>query len=226
MIDDRFSMDVPHPVRVFVLAFAVVFTTALGPAAAQQTGLSFLKMGTSAVGLALGDGLTAVPSEAFATYYNPAGLAGMDSSQVAVSHNIWVLDTRTYNAAVGLTSDSPSTWGFAANAVSTGDIAVRTGPTPDPEGFFQAQFANLGISYARLVGPLRVGATAKYLTERIAASDANGYAFDAGLQLPLAQGDLQLGAALQHFGSMQKLNTEATACPGRCEAGSPCGRFG
>lgn len=182
-------------------------------ASAQTTGLSFLKMGTSAEGMALADGSTALPSEAFATYYNPAGLADLDSSSAAVSHNIWVLDTRTYNAAVGLQTSSSSAWGFSVSAASSGEIEARTGPTDEPDGLFRAQFATVGVSYARAVGPLRVGVTGKYLTERIATADANGYALDAGLQLPLMEGDLRFGLAAQHFGSMQELDTEATALP-------------
>lgn len=183
------------------------------PAGAQTTGLSFLKIGTSAAGLALGDGSTAVPMHAFATYYNPAGLAGMDANHAAVSHNIWVLDTRTYDAAVGLSGSDRSAWGFSVSAVSSGEMEARIGPSAEPDGLFQAQFANLGVSYARSVGPLRVGLTGKYLTERIGTYDASGYALDAGLQLPLAEGDLQFGLAAQHFGAMQALDERATELP-------------
>lgn len=182
-------------------------------ASAQTTGLSFLKIGPSAAGLAMGDALTAHAHGAFAIYYNPAGLARPSSNVVAASHTSWVGTTRTYNAAAQFAAGDYSAWGAAVTAVSSGDIEARRGPSVEPDGLISAQFVNISVGYGRQFGPVRVGGAVKYLSERIAAASASGYAFDLGIQVPLLDDHLQLGAAVQHIGRMEKLDTQATPLP-------------
>lgn len=198
--------------KLLLTVLLVLVAATLG-AAQTPTGLSFLKFGTSAEGLSMADARTADARGAFATYYNPAGLAGSSSSAIAASHNIWVGNTRTYNAAAQFDSGEHSGWGGMVTAVSTGDIEARQGPTLEPDGVISAQFLSVGLSYARVVGPIHAGATLKYLTERIATSVANGYAFDVGLQVPLMDDRVQIGGAVQHVGQMEALDSEAIPLP-------------
>lgn len=194
------------------LVCALVLFVAAWPASAQESGLSFLRIGTNAQAGAMGDAQVAHSRDAFSTYWNPAGLAAAERNSASLSYYAWVLETRTYSAAARFGFGRRGAIGLFATAMSSGDLEARTSPG-DPDGTFGVQFVSAGASYGRQIGPLRAGLTAKQLTERIFTRTAYGYAVDAGLQADLFGGGLSLGAALQNVGEMSELDTESTNLP-------------
>ena len=196
-----------HPRWIFLILLT------LAPAAqAQETGLNFLRIGTNASASAMGDTQVATSRDAFSTYWNPAGLAGASSNTASVSHRIWIGDLRTYDAAARFQAGRTGGLGLAVTATDSGDLEARDLPG-QPDGFFSAQFISVGVSYGRQIGPLRAGATAKFLSEQIFESEATGYAFDAGVQLAVMRDLVRFGAALQNVGEMSELQGEATELP-------------
>ena len=189
------------------------------PAHAQDAGLSFLRIGTNAAAIAVGDAYVAYSRDAFSTYWNPAGLAAASSNSAALSHHIWVADIRTYSLTSRFRAGTNGALGLFVTGLSSGDLEARDGPG-EADGFFSAQYLNLGAAYGRRLGPLRAGLTAKYLAERIYASEADGFALDFGLQLDLLRGGLQLGAAFQNVGKMDQLADVSTPLPRMLRVGA------
>ncbi len=179
---------------------------------AQESGLSFLQLGVDARAAGMGDAQVSVSEGAFATFWNPAGVAGTADHQVALSHHIWVGDVRTYAAAGRFRLGPRSGAGFAVTATSSGDLELRERPGP-PDGTFDVQFLSVGGSLGRQVGPARVGVTGRYISEEVFTERASGYGFDLGVQSDLASGALQIGAAVHNLGEMGELNAEATDLP-------------
>jgi len=200
------------------LVAALVVVSAL-PAGAQESGLSFLRIGTDAAAIALGDAHVAHSRDAFATYWNPAGLAAGTENTTALSHHVWVGDVRTYAFASRFRAGAKGGLGLFVTATGSGDLEAREGPG-DPAGFFDAQFVSTGAAYGRAFGPVRLGVTAKYLSERIFSQSASGYAFDFGVQADVLKGGLQLGAALQNVGEMNELNAASTKLPRTLRVGA------
>ncbi|MDA1029122.1 MAG: PorV/PorQ family protein [Bacteroidetes bacterium] len=189
----------------------LVFFLTLG-VNAQDSGLSFLRLGPDARSLALGDAGVASSEGAYATYWNPAGLARPGNREVAFSHHIWIADVRTL-ALQGAFSLGPKTGiGLFVVATGSGDLEARTAPG-ESDGFFDAQFVSSGLSLGHSFGPIRVGATVKYLSERIFTNSANGYAFDFGLQTSFLEESLLFGATYSNLGKMEELNVVATKLP-------------
>lgn len=188
------------------------------PAHAQDSGLRFLRFGTNAAALAMGDAAVAASQDAFSTFWNPAGLATVPTNSAAASHRIWVGDLRTYDLAARFRAGRNGGLGLAVTAVDSGDLDGFD-PTGEPTGTFSAQFVSVGLSYGRRLGPLHVGATAKYLSERIFDESASGYGFDFGAQLGLLDGGVRFGAALQNLGEMNELANIATELPLTLRAG-------
>ena len=205
-----------HPYWSCLLLFSMALAL---PAQAQETGLDFLRIGINASASAMGDAQVAASRDAFSTYWNPAGLAAATANMAAVSHRIWIGDVRMYDVAARFRAGGKGALGLAVTATDSGDLEAREAPG-EPDGTFSAQFISVGGSYARRIGPLRAGVTAKYLRERIFDDEATGYAFDAGLQLDLARGFLMFGAALQNLGEMSKLDLEATEVPTTLRVGA------
>lgn len=189
------------------------------PVQAQESGLNFLRIGANAGASAMGDAQVAASRDAFSTYWNPAGLAAASSNTVAVSHRIWVADFRTYDVAARFRVGQQGGVGLSVTATDSGELEVRETPG-EPEGTFTAQFVSVGVSYGRQIGSVRAGATAKYLSERIFESSANGYAFDVGVQAGFLNETVLLGAALQNVGEMNELNAVETDLPRTLRAGA------
>ena len=177
-----------------------------------ESGLAFLRNGTNASAAAMGDAQVATSNDAFSTYWNPAGLAHATTNSMALSHHIWIADTRTYSLAGRFQMGSNGGIGVFVTALDSGDLDARDGPGPST-GVFDAQFISAGVAIGRSFGPVRVGVTAKFLSESIFENNSTGYAFDFGVQADFLQKALQVGAALQHVGEMNELNVVQTELP-------------
>ena len=199
------------PLR-YLPCLCLLLLMAAVPVRAQESGLAFLRIGTNAAALAMGDAYVAHSRDAFSTYWNAAGLAAAPTNTAALSHHIWIADVRTYALASRFKVGQQGGLGLFITATGSGDLEARQQPG-DPDGLFDAQFVSAGAAYGRRLGPIRAGVTAKYLSERIFTNKATGYALDFGVQLDLFAERLQLGAALQNLGEMNELNAEATDLP-------------
>ncbi len=200
------------------IAAIVILLLTGNQAMGQEGGLAFLRIGTNAAAGAMGDAQVSNSSDAFSTYWNPAGLAAATSNSAALSHHIWVAQSRTYTVTSRFSSGPKGGVGLFVTALDSGDLDARENPGPS-DGVFDAQFVSFGAAYGRSFGPVRFGVTAKYLSERIFANSATGYAFDFGFQADLLDNGIKIGAALQNVGEMNELNTEATELPKTFRAG-------
>lgn len=197
-------------IRVFV---GLIITAAfMLPVRAQDSGLAFLAIGVDAEALSVGDQGVATARGAFATYWNPAGMVAGGSQSLGISHHRWIADVRTYAASGVIRRGARSAFGAFIIATDSGDLEARQGPGAS-DGSFTAQFVSAGASFAQAIGDVRVGATGKFISERIFGQSANGFAVDAGMQVDVLEGGLHLGAAIANVGHMSALNAQATKLP-------------
>jgi hypothetical protein len=170
---------------------------------------AFLSIGVGPRAVALGGSGVADAAGADALYWNPAGMVRLGGGGEALA-------THTDHLA-GLTHDFfgaavPALGGHVGAAVtmlSVPDDVVRTYDQQEGTGeTFDAASLALGLSYGRQVTDrFSVGATAKFVQERIWNSTARGAAFDVGVQFRTDfWGGLTLGAALYNFGSDMKMD--------------------
>lgn len=189
------------------------------PASAQDTGLSFLTLGVDAEALARGDAGVASASGAFASTWNPAGLALTAGNMVGVSHHVWIADIRTYAASGAFSLGQKSGLGVFVTATGAGNLEARDQPG-EASGLFEAQFVAAGAALGREFGPIRAGMAVKFLSERIYTNSASGYGFDFGVQTGLFDNTVLLGATYSNLGSMEQLNVEATELPRTAKLGA------
>ena len=180
---------------------------------AGNTGLSFLKIGVGAPAAGMGNAYTAVATDGLAGYWNPAGLMGAPRSNVVFTHTVWLFDAVSEFAALQFRGKRSS---LALHLYSfyIGEIPVRLIPSAQPLGTTSAQYLSTGISYARRWNDrLAVGATVKYLYEKIYIETATGWAVDLGLRYRVPGKPLVLAATLQHLGTMNALVSQASTLP-------------
>ncbi len=166
------------------------------------TAAQFLKMEIGARGLAMGSAFVATADDATATFWNPAGLARLMSTEVSVHQVNWLANMELkYGNIVIPAGDNK--FGFFISTLNYGEWDVTTIDSPQGTGEkFGAQDLALGISYARsLTDRFSFGATIKYITQRIWHMNASAMAFDIGTMFKTQLKGLRIGMSFSNFGS-------------------------
>lgn len=200
---------------VKLLAIITIISGSVAAVAENEgkTGLAFLKVGVDARASGMGEAYTAAANNAFATYWNPAGLMSASRSNVVFMHNEWLFDVNGEFGALQFLFKK-SSLAFHVYSFSVGDIEVRSIPGEFPLETTGANYLSAGVSYARRLGSrLDAGITAKYLYEKIFFESAGGFAVDLGLLYRRLLPNLTLGGAIQNLGKMGEFKDEATTIP-------------
>ncbi len=180
---------------------------------AQETGLTFLRIGTTAREQAMANVGTASATGAAANYYNPARLTDGETSAILFSQNLYIFDTYSSFIAAKFKGETAS-WGISLTWLSVRDIPIRTRATTEPDGLFDSQNAALALSYARSFGKqLSLALTGKFIYEKLFIDEASGYAADISAAYRFEKSPLILAATLQNIGSMNTLREQSTALP-------------
>lgn len=209
----------PVPLCLMLLAMAVLClalpsgTRGEPHAEAGSAGLAFLKVGVGARAVGMSEAYTAAADDAFALYWNPAGIAGVDGVDLGLMHAEWFQDVRLeyLGVVIGRTRDA---FGLSFAFNTTGEIERRDGPSAEPLGTFDAHDLAWGFSYARRIGERwRVGGSLKALYEKIHLDDGWGWAVDAGVLYRTPIGGLTAGGSLRNLGPKMSLRDESFELP-------------
>ena len=137
-----------------------------------------------------------------AMFWNPAGLAAGPTTSALFSHTQYFADMDVNYAGVATKAGSFGSLGIAAKVLSVGDIIVTTEQAPDGTGeVLTPTFAVLGLTWARqFTDRVNFGATANYVSEKVADNQASGVAFDFGVQYITSWQGLKVGLAIKNVG--------------------------
>lgn len=191
-----------------VIAALLVASAALGAfSKVGTTGANFLKIGVGRA-TGMGDAFVAIADDASATYYNPAGLAGVGRS-VQLNHLEWISDL-THEHLSAVLPTGFGTVALSVTALAMGDIEQTTIDNPstrlrEDEGtglFFGASDIALAASYARIItDKLAFGLTVKAINQSIWDMSASAVGADLGLHYNTGWNSLRIGAAMTNFGT-------------------------
>ena len=207
----------PHPapgagtLRALVACLVVGLAPAAGAQTVSRAGTvagAFLEIGVGPRAAALGGAFTAIADDATALYWNPAGLAQMQTAEVTSAHSEWLADVSHDFVGVAVPLGGGLV-GASVTRLGVPEMTVRT--ELDQEGTgetFDAADLALAVSYGRAVTDrFSIGATAKYIEQRIWHSTATAFAVDIGTRFRTDFfGGLTIGAAVTNFGSDLQLD--------------------
>lgn len=163
-----------------ILALAAMVSPASGENWRAWPG-EFLRMGTGARAMAMGNAYNAVDGDVFSSSYNPAGLASLEGRQFALSYRYMSMD-RYFTHAVFGSRIGPDA-GFAFSWLGAGTEGIqgrdlngnRTGNLKDCRNSF-------GVTFAKSVGSrVSLGVTPKLSLWNLADDDAKAFGFDIGV---------------------------------------------
>ena len=176
-----------------------------GDSRSGTTGFQFLKIAPDARSVGMGEAFTAVVNDMSAVYWNPAGIAQLDSSiihaQVGQTNYFSHINLQQIAIAKKI---RPSVF-LAAHLeyLSTGYMNVTTefAPTGNGQQFNFSDLA-LGISMAKtLTDNFSFGFTAKYIREGIATVYTKNIVSDFGFQYNIGKGNTRFAVGVSNFGS-------------------------
>jgi hypothetical protein len=176
---------------------------------AGQAG-SFLRIGLGPRAKALGDAYTAVADNAYAPYYNPAGLAFLRSREAALSYGLLSFD-RTFTYA-GFARPLPPQAGFGFGILQSGfkdsEARLSDGETTGEkiEDSQYTFFMGFGIRFTEKVS---AGITPKLIYSKIYDVSASSVGVDLGMMYkPLPR--LTLGVSLHELGQSLEYSRDAS----------------
>jgi hypothetical protein len=211
---------IPQTLLAFLATCFLLFSfCTLFSQEAGKSGLAFLKVGVGSRGPALGEAYTALVNEPAAIYWNPAGLAAVKGTHLTFTHLSWFESINHEFAAVTFPGFG-GILGAGAIMQTIPGIQVRTKPTADPIGTFEAQELAIVLAFGRQWrSNLALGFSAKYLYEKIYLNSATGFAVDLGgiWQTPIEH--LKLGVSLQNLGSVSALRNDDIKLPALARVG-------
>jgi hypothetical protein len=203
----------------FIILSTLVISASKVWAAPGTEGASFLDIPVGAGPAALGSAYTAVANDAYAPVWNPGGLGFLNSFEFAGMHLNYLGPFRYEFASFVLPfgeedAEESMTGGLggAVQYVGSGDIQARD-VNGNPAGSFTTSFAAYTLSYGqRIARPLSLGASVKYVQEKISDASANAYATDVGfLYKPTRR--LSFGGAMANLGTKLKFMDDADPLP-------------
>lgn len=183
---------------------------------AGNTGLAFLKLGVTSRAISMGEAVVSYSNDASSTHYNPAGMFTGSKVNLVFMHNEQVLGVRTEFLA-GRFMMEKFALGFSVNNTAVDDIEIREIPG-EPIGQFDAQNFALGFSVGYKINEMiTLGATGKFLYEKIYVDNSSGLALDLGGLY--TKDKLSVGASISNLGSMSQLKNESSKLPASIRLG-------
>lgn len=192
-------------------------TASAKSSAAGTSGAQFLKLGAGARAGAMGDAFTAIADDAYAAYYNPAGLARLARPQLGGAHSALFQGVSYQTLAVVVpfgrgegrerieTEGNRHALGLSIYYLGVGDIERRTGDSTLPVGTFNSADSAYALSYAYAPSDrLSLGVTGKYIHESIDSFSGSAMAADLGVLYrvnPHTEKPINLAASVRNIGN-------------------------
>jgi len=178
-----------------------------------------LKVGVGARQTALGSAVTSMTGDATNMFWNPAGtVLKNDQMQVSFTHNNWIASLKQEALAATYKLEGIGTIGLGVMSFGisgiTADRDIYPGSADELRGqeidavtsdTYDYQDLLVQATYSRyIMDKLAIGATAKFINEKIDDQNATAVAFDLGSVYHIGVLDWSIGARISNLGSDMK----------------------
>ena len=214
-----------------ILVLSASFSGTVQGSDPGTTSANFLKLGVGPRAIAMGNAQVGLADDVYATYWNPAGLARLETPQAGFVHNQFIESIAEEYLGFAYPHPTLGTLGVSVTYLNTGTFpgydAVGT-PTTD----VGASDTAMGLSYARSIyrdrslgTEVSLGMTGRLIHERLDTVTANAYAADLGVvfQPGLQAGGLfegwKAGLTLRNLGTSLKYDKESFPLSRSIDAG-------
>ncbi|MCD6423498.1 MAG: PorV/PorQ family protein [Elusimicrobia bacterium] len=169
--------------------------------------LPVLRMGTSARVMGMGGAFAGLSDDVSASYYNPAGLSGLEKKQLSLMTGILSNDRSLNWFAFGLPF-AKSAIGFSVLMSGVSDIPDVSGGTLTGGSFSSSDLVGYLTYSSRASENVRIGFNLKVLKSKIDDTSATGFGFDFGIKAR-ASSRISIGFVIQDILTSLKWDTES-----------------
>ena len=181
-------------------------------------GFRFLTIGGGARAVGLAETMVSDGSDPFVMEYNPAGLSALEKTTVSFSHSELYFGSRGEYVSAGVPS-GPWAFGGRVGYLGSGDFPLRTGPTVEPLGYYDASSGVFQGGLARRISSkVALGFSAAFVIEHINNSTAQSSVFGLGLRYMKSE-HLTFGASFINVGPETHFEERDFSMPNRFHAG-------
>ena len=186
-----------------------------------RAALQFLKIGLGARQAALGEASIASVRDVNAVFWNPAGLAAVESFQTSFSYVSWIADLNYIAGAAAVRWKHVGVVGLSIATLDYGDIpeALVTNQSGSNDTRTGNSFSGddllltLSLSH-EFTDRLAIGISAKMARESLFDVSESIFLFDVGTNYDLRFNGIRLAMSAQNFGSNVKFLKETTRVEG------------
>jgi hypothetical protein len=197
----------------FLFLATLISSQLLLAQSAGNTGMAFLKLGSGARNIALGDNGMTMANDATSIFYNPANLALNQNQEIFVAHNQWLQDASSEMLGVKFNLLGLPI-GIGINATTIRGFEIRTQATTEKDGSFDVHYFSGAVSTGfSITDQIMAGLAVKYLYEGIYVDESDGLAVDLGVRYNDIFPDFSMACAMKNIGSMTKLKNDKTVLP-------------
>lgn len=209
--------------RISLITIASMFVAPVALFAGSDSGTStaaFLRMEQGARALGMGGASVATVNEVESVWWNPAGLATLETVQVNAAYSTLLEDmSNSYAAfAIPLGNDQSSSLIGSINYFNMGtvdawDASNRQQPSINPYGL--AISAGYAFQWRRNIS---FGFTLKNIQQNLGSDKGSGFALDGGVIMPVMK-DTTFGLSIQNLGPKMKTADYENQLPRTIRAG-------
>ncbi|HUI31408.1 MAG TPA: PorV/PorQ family protein [Candidatus Acidoferrales bacterium] len=174
----------------------------LGAQRVGITALDFLKIGIGARANAMAESFAAVDDDAYALFYNPAGITEFDKTEIAFSHSTWFVGLQHDFIGGVYHLDSQNSFGVSIISLQSDDMLVTTEFQPTGTGaYFRYGDLALAATYARkMTDKFSFGVSVKFVDETLAELSMRGVLIDLGTFYWTGLGTTRFAVSVSNFG--------------------------
>ncbi len=163
---------------ISMLLVSILASVAAAGSVATKSG-QFLKIGAGARAMAMGGAQVALANDAYALYWNPAGLSAIKRREAIFSYMFHVQDMKLGYLGV-ITPHKKGVMGTSISYLTHDDI-LGYDHAAKSTGWFEAGDMAVDVSYGQKVGKrFSAGANIKFISEKIDTNQDIGIGLDLG----------------------------------------------
>jgi len=179
-----------------------------------KAGFAFLKISPAARAAGMGDAYTAIANDAYAIFYNPAGLTHVENFEYGFGLTNWMVGSKLMSAALAHPLGR-GVLGVSFLSFAPPDFEETT--IIDPEGTGRMiHVGDLAVAFAygvKLTDRLSFGFKTQYVEETIDKDKASGWLTDFSTYYYTGFRDLVIAMAMKNFGPDVKYLSEKFKLP-------------
>jgi len=200
-----------------IIFAALVGDVAVAGSDVGRTSADFLQIGQGARAAGFGGAYTAVSDGAVSAYWNPAGLAGLERTEVSLGHFSWFQDITVEQASFALPLDVGPVLAASITYVNYGTIdGYDAAGVPTGELTAYDWVGGISVGYP-VTEALSVGLTGKFVNQRLDEYTASTFAADLAFKYRLA--GFAVGGAITNIGGKMTFDTESEDLPSAARLG-------